>query len=241
MAAARPVPPAEAPPRVLAWVRKHLGYEVGDAALFLRAITHRSAGSRNNERLEFLGDGVVNLVVARHLHDRYPAADEGSLSRLRATVVSGSSLARVATALDLGAVLELGAGELKTGGFRRESILADALEALFGAIYLEAGFDAARSACLQVLASALEALDPAAAGDAEGQKDPKTRLQEWLQGRGLALPRYEVIEVSGESHAQEFRVSGEIEALRLRSVGSGSSRRRAEQVVARELLGLLPT
>jgi len=222
-------------------VRKHLGYEARDAALFLRAITHRSAGSRNNERLEFLGDGVVNLVVARHLHDRYPSADEGSLSRLRASVVSGSSLARVATALDLGAVLELGAGELKTGGFRRESILADALEALFGAVYLEAGFEHARAACLQVLAGALEALDLAAAGDAEGQKDPKTRLQEWLQGRGLALPRYEVIEVSGESHAQEFRVSGEIEALRLRCVGAGSSRRRAEQVAAQELLGLLPT
>jgi ribonuclease III len=241
MAAARPVPPAESPPKVLAWVRKHLGYEVRDAALFLRAITHRSAGSRNNERLEFLGDGVVNLVVARHLHDRYPAADEGSLSRLRASVVSGSSLARIATALDLGAVLELGAGELKTGGFRRESILADALEALFGAVYLEAGFEPARAACLQVLASALEALELAAAGDAEGQKDAKTRLQEWLQGRGLALPRYEVIELSGESHAQEFRVSGEVEALRLRCVGSGSSRRRAEQAAAQELLGLLPT
>ena len=235
------MPPAEAPPKVLAWVRKHLGYEARDAGLFLRAITHRSAGSRNNERLEFLGDGVVNLVVARHLHDRYPLADEGSLSRLRASVVSGSSLARVATALDLGAVLELGAGELKTGGFRRESILADALEALFGAVYLEAGFEPARAACLQVLGGSLEALDLAAAGDAEGQKDAKTRLQEWLQGRGLSLPRYEVIEVNGESHAQEFRVSGEIEALRLRCVGAGSSRRRAEQVAAQELLGLLPT
>jgi ribonuclease-3 len=222
-------------------VRKHLGYEARDAELFLRAITHRSAGSRNNERLEFLGDGVVNLVVARYLHDRYGAADEGSLSRLRASVVSGSSLARVATALDLGAVLELGAGELKTGGFRRESILADALEALFGAVYLEAGFEPARAACLNVLAGSLEALEPAAAGDAEGQKDAKTRLQEWLQGRGLALPRYEVIEVNGESHAQEFRVSGEIEALRLRCEGTGLSRRRAEQVAARQLLGLLPS
>jgi ribonuclease-3 len=224
----------------VAWVHKHLGYQARDEALFLRAITHRSAGSRNNERLEFLGDGVVNLVVARHLHDRYPSADEGSLSRLRAAVVSGSSLARVATVLDLGAVLELGAGELKSGGFRRESILADALEALFGAVYLEAGFEPARAACLNVLAGALEALEPAAAGDAEGQKDAKTRLQEWLQGRGLALPRYEVIGVSGESHAQEFRVSGEIETLRLRCEGTGLSRRRAEQVAAQELLGLLP-
>jgi ribonuclease-3 len=227
--------------RVAAWVLRHLGYTPRDPALFLRAVTHRSAARLNNERFEFLGDGVVNLVVARHLHDRYPEADEGSLSRLRAAVVSGSSLGRVATALELGAVLELGAGELKTGGFRRESILADALEALFGAVYLEAGFEPARSACLRVLAGALAALDPAAAGDAEGQKDAKTRLQEWLQGRGLALPRYEVTEVSGESHAQEFRVSCDIDALQLRSEGNGSSRRRAEQVAAHALLERLPT
>lgn len=224
----------------MAWARKHLGYEPREQALFVRAITHRSAARLNNERLEFLGDGVVNLVVARHLHDRYPEADEGSLSRLRAAVVSGSSLARVATALDLGAVLELGAGELKTGGFRRESILADALEALFGAVYLEAGFEAARAACLLALGEALAALDPAAAGDAQGQKDAKTRLQEWLQGRGLALPRYQVIELQGESHAQEFRVSCEVEALRLRCEGAGSSRRRAEQLAAQQLLVLLP-
>jgi ribonuclease-3 len=235
------VPAAEAQLRVAAWVRKYLGYELHDHALFVRAITHRSAARLNNERLEFLGDGVVNLVVARHLHDRYPDADEGSLSRLRAAVVSGSSLARVATTLGLGAVLELGAGELKSGGFRRESILADALEALFGAVYLEAGFEPARSACLQALDAALAALEPAAAGDADGQKDAKTRLQEWLQGRGLALPRYEVIEVNGESHAQEFRVSCEIEALRLRSEGSGLSRRRAEQLAAQELLVRLPS
>jgi ribonuclease-3 len=235
------LPAADVQLRVATWVRKHLGYEPRGQELFARAITHRSAARLNNERLEFLGDGVVNLVVARYLHDRYPEADEGSLSRLRAAVVSGSSLARVATALGLGAVLELGAGELKTGGFRRESILADALEALFGAVYLEAGFEPARSACLQALAAALAALDPGAAGDVEGQKDAKTRLQEWLQGRGLALPRYEVIDVSGESHAQEFRVSCEIEALRLRCEGAGSSRRRAEQLAAQELLGLLPS
>ena len=235
------MPVAEPRERVAAWVRTHLGYGPRDELLFLRAVTHRSAARDNNERLEFLGDAVLNLAVARQLHDRFPAADEGSLSRLRASLVSGASLARVATPLGLGAVLELGAGELKTGGFRRESILADALEALLGALYLEAGFEEARAACLRVLAPALAALDDTAAGDADGQKDAKTRLQEWLQGRGLALPCYEVIEVSGDSHAQTFRVSCEVQSLRLSSEGSGSSRRRAEQGAAQELLGRLPS
>jgi len=222
-------------------VHAHLGYGPRDQQLFLRAATHRSAARDNNERLEFLGDAVLNLAVARHLHDRFPAADEGTLSRLRASVVSGASLARVATALGLGAVLELGPGELKTGGFRRESILADALEALLGALYLEAGFEEARAASLRALAHALAALDEATAGDVDGQKDAKTRLQEWLQGRGLALPRYEVLEVTGDSHAQSFRVSCEVQSLGLDSEGSGLSRRRAEQAAAQELLARLPS
>jgi len=235
------VPVAEPRERVAAWVRAHLGYGPRDEQLFLRAATHRSAARDNNERLEFLGDAVLNLAVARYLHDRFPAADEGSLSRLRASVVSGTSLARVATALGLGAVLELGAGELKTGGFRRESILADALEALLGALYLEAGFEDARAAILRALAPTLAALDEATAEDVDGQKDAKTRLQEWLQGRGLALPRYEVLEVTGDSHAQMFRVSCEVQSLALESEGSGSSRRRAEQCAAQDLLARLPS
>jgi len=233
------VPVAEPRERVAAWVRAHLGYGPRDEQLFLRAATHRSAARDNNERLEFLGDAVLNLAVARYLHDRFPAADEGSLSRLRASVVSGTSLARVATALGLGA--ELGAGELKTGGFRRESILADALEALLGALYLEAGFEDARAAILRALAPTLAALDEATAEDVDGQKDAKTRLQEWLQGRGLALPRYEVLEVTGDSHAQMFRVSCEVQSLALESEGSGSSRRRAEQCAAQDLLARLPS
>jgi ribonuclease-3 len=175
---------------------------------------------------------VLNLIVAEHLYSRFPRADEGTLSRLRARVVSGESLARIAAALGLGEVLVLGAGELKTGGFRRESILADALEALCGALYLDGGIEAARRTMLALLAPVLEALEP------DGElKDPKTRLQEWLQARGLALPVYNVEGVEGEAHAQQFRVSCEVAALAARAEGEGSTRRRAEQVAAERLLG----
>jgi ribonuclease-3 len=226
--------------RAAGWLLRQLHYQVVDPQLFEQALTHRSAGRANNERLEFLGDAILNLVVAEFLYGRYQQADEGSLSRLRAAVVSGASLARIATALELGEVLELGAGELKTGGFRRESILADALEALCGALYLEAGFATVREVLLRVLGPALTALEPAAAGDVDEQKDAKTRLQEWLQGRGLALPRYSVTRTEGESHAQVFEVSCTIDALRLQAAGTGLSRRRAEQVAAQALLTQLP-
>ena len=226
--------------RAAEWLLRQLEYQIVDHRLFEQALTHRSAGRANNERLEFLGDAILNLVVAEYLYGRYPEADEGSLSRLRAAVVSGASLARIATALDLGSALALGAGELKTGGFRRESILADAFEALCGALYLEAGFARLREILLRVLGPALDALAPAAAGDADEQKDAKTRLQEWLQGRGLALPRYSVVNIDGESHEQVFEVSCSIEALRLQASGVGLSRRRAEQVAAQALLAQLP-
>lgn len=225
--------------RAADWLRRHLRYQVMDAPLFEQALTHRSAAGPNNERLEFLGDAVLNLSVAEYLYRHYPEADEGTLSRLRAAVVSGATLARVAAALDLGGELALGAGELKTGGFRRESILADAFEAVCGAVYLEAGFEVARGTFLQALAPTLAALEPAAAGAVDDQKDAKTRLQEWLQARGMDLPRYEVTHVVGESHAQEFHVSCAVEALGRRSAGSGSSRRRAEQVAAQQLLAQL--
>ena len=222
-----------------AWVRRHLQYEPIDAALFEQALTHRSAARSNNERLEFLGDAVLNLVAAQYLYEHYPDSDEGALSRMRAAVVSGESLARLAAALELGPALALGAGELKTGGFRRESILADALEAVCGALYIEAGLEIARRSFLRILAPALAAVQAAAGDEADGQKDAKTRLQEWLQGRGLPLPRYQVVQVEGESHAQTFRVSCEVDAVNASAQGAGLSRRRAEQAAAQSLLAQL--
>ena len=221
------------------WVRRQLQYEPRDAALFGQALTHRSAARNNNERLEFLGDAIVNLIVAQYLYENYADADEGALSRLRAAVVSGASLARVAAALELGPALAMGAGELKTGGFRRESILADALEAVCGALYLEAGMATTRRVLLRILAPALAALDTSAEATADGQKDAKTRLQEWLQGRGLPLPCYQVVQVEGEAHAQTFRVSCEVDAVKASAQGEGLSRRRAEQAAAQQLLARL--
>jgi ribonuclease III len=217
-----------------AWVRAAFGYEVRDPALFVRALTHRSAGSAHNERLEFLGDAVLNLVTAQYLYERFPDADEGGLSRLRAQLVSGESLARIAAQLDLGRQLALGPGELKTGGFRRESILADAFEALIGALFLDGGLEAARRAALALMDPVLETLE-----SPTGLKDPKTRLQEWLQSRGLPLPRYSVEGVEGELHAQVFRVSCEVQSHQIRTNGQGTSRRRAEQAAAEQVLELL--
>jgi len=217
--------------RPVRWVRETLGYEPRDAALFAAALTHRSAAGANNERLEFLGDAVLNLVVAHHLYRNYPAANEGDLSRLRARVVSREPLAEVAAALRLGEVLQLGSGELKSGGFRRQSILADALEAVCGALFLDGGLGAAEQVVTRLLAPRIAALpDPASL------KDAKTRLQEYLQARSLTLPHYQVERVEGEAHAQTFRVSCEVAELRLRVHGGGSSRRRAEQEAAERML-----
>jgi ribonuclease III len=223
--------PADELQRALAWAAATLEHQPANEALFHAALTHRSAGSGNNERLEFLGDAVLNLLVAEHLYRQFPEADEGALSRLRAAIVSGESLARVAAETRIGDVLFLGAGELKTGGFRRDSILADAFEALCGALYLDAGIDTTRRVMLRLLAPALDALELPAE-----LRDAKTRLQEWLQGRGLALPRYTVESISGEPHAQHFRVSCEVSSLSAITSGEGSSRRRAEQVAAQKLL-----
>jgi ribonuclease-3 len=213
------------------WVREKLGYELQDAGLFAAALTHRSAARPNNERLEFLGDAVLNLVVAEYLFRLFPQADEGDLSRLRARVVSSEPLAEIAAQLELGEVLQLGSGELKSGGFRRRSILADALEAVCGALFLDGGLDAARRVIVAVFESRIAML-PAPAT----LKDPKTRLQEYLQSEGLPLPRYEVERTEGEAHAQTFWVSCEVESLGLRSGGSGPSRRRAEQEAAERVL-----
>src|SRR5689334_24098264 len=177
------------------WVRERLGHEPRDPGLFVAALTHRSASGRNNERLEFLGDAVLNLAVARHLYLAFPTASEGDLSRLRARVVSAEPLAEIAATLGIGDELQLGSGELKTGGFRRESILADALEAVCGALFLDGGIEAAGPVIERLFAGRVAAL-PAPAS----LKDAKTRLQEYLQSQGYPLPRYGVDRTEGEAH-----------------------------------------
>ena len=223
------------PEESLAWVERTFGYVFSQPALCLAALTHRSAAAVHNERLEFLGDSVLNCSVARLLYDAHPESDEGALSRLRATLVSGETLATIATQLGLGEHLRLGPGELKSGGFRRASILADTLEAILGAMLLDSGFDATAAVVRRLMAPRMSAL-PAA----DLLKDPKTRLQEALQGRGLALPTYTLTAVAGDPHAQSFTVSCEVPVLGVAAVGEGGSRRRAEQLAATKLLELLP-
>lgn len=213
------------------WLTKVLSHELRDIELYRAALTHRSASGRNNERLEFLGDAVLNLLAGELLYERFPLAPEGDLSRLRAGLVSEAPLARIALEIGLGEQLQLGSGELKTGGFRRESILADGLEALIGAVYLDAGIEVARSWVRGLLQTPLAELP-----QADSLKDPKTRLQEYLQARALALPQYSVERVQGEAHAQHFSVRCELAALGAVTFGEGSSRRRAEQRAAADML-----
>lgn len=215
-------------------LQARIGYRFSDGALLLQALTHRSYGQPNNERLEFLGDSILNCVIAMSLYDRFPDLKEGELSRLRASLVRQEGLHRVAVELDLGAHLRLGEGELKSGGFRRPSILADALEALFAAVSLDAGFDAARGVIDRLYAPLVDEIDPAAAF-----KDAKTALQEWLQARKLPLPSYQTLNVHGEAHAQEFEVACVVDAVGLRQVGRGASRRAAEQQSAEAALAKL--
>ena len=214
-----------------AWVRERLGYEPRELALFRAALTHRSAPGANNERLEFLGDSVLNLLIAHRLYDAFPGATEGELSRLRARLVSREPLAEIALSLGLGETLQLGSGELRSGGFRRQSILADAFEAVCGAVFLDGGFAAVEPLVTRLFAGRIAALP-----DPEALKDAKTRLQEYLQSRSLTLPRYEILGIDGEDHAQTFRVSCEVPGLALRVEGGGSSRRRAEQQAAGRML-----
>lgn len=224
------------PDEIVNWVDVAFGYTFVQPALCHSALTHRSAGSAHNERLEFLGDSVLNCSVARLLFDAHPDADEGALSRLRATLVSGDTLAQIALQMGLGEHLRLGPGELKSGGFRRASILADTLEAILGAIFLDSGFDAAAAAVKRILGARLSTL-PAA----DLLKDPKTRLQEALQARGLALPVYTLTAVTGDPHDQSFTVTCEVPVFEIGAVGEGVSRRRAEQLAAAKLLELLPS
>ncbi len=210
-----------------------IGHQFSDPGLLEAALTHRSHPGPNNERLELLGDAVLGLVVTEALYRRFPAAAEGQLTRLRAQLVRGDTLARLAEEMELGPLLRLGPGELKSGGRRRASILADAFEAVIGALYLDAGLEAARRFVLQRLGERLAACDPS-----QVEKDPKTRLQEHLQSRGLSLPQYTVTEVAGEAHAQTFIVQCRVESGTgtLVTTGEGSSRRRAEQAAAEAML-----
>ncbi len=216
------------------WSEARLGYRFGDPALLDAALTHRSAGPANYERLEYLGDALLNFAIAALVYRAYPEASEGDLSRYRATLVSGHSLAEVAVGLGLGEQLRLGSGELKTGGFRRASILADSLEALLGAVYLDGGLDAARSVIERLFLSRLANLP-----EARDLKDPKTRLQELLQGHGQRPPTYALEDVSGEPHEHWFIASCEVPALGLLEHGEGTSRRRAEQAAAQKVLDRL--
>lgn len=211
-----------------------LGHAFADPALLQTALTHRSFGNPNNERLEFIGDGILNCVIAVALFRRHPDLAEGELSRLRANLVRQDALHRLAVTLSIGKYLRLGEGELKSGGAERPSILADAVEALIGAVYLDGGFEAAQTviACLY-----LPLFDELMQG--QPNKDAKTRLQEWLQGRKRPLPRYLVIDASGAAHEQRFEVACEIENPAIRTIGQGSSRRLAEQAAADSALKVL--
>ena len=209
-----------------------LGHTFNNPGLLLEGLTHRSAAATNNERLEFLGDAILNFVIAAELFRVYPQATEGELSRLRASLVKQDALASLARTLALGDYLQLGLGELKSGGLRRDSILADALEAVFGAVYLDSDLETCRSLILRLYRDLLASL-PAA----DTLKDPKTRLQEYLQARQRALPVYHILEVTGAAHAQSFTVECSIDNLR--TVAVASSRRKAEQEAARRALELI--
>jgi ribonuclease-3 len=217
-------------------LEKRLGHQFADPRLLEQALTHRSRGADNNERLEFLGDGVLGCAVADELYARFPQLSEGKLTRLRASLVREEALAEVAKTLGLGAFLRLGEGELAAGPEPRPSILADALEALLGAVFLDAGYDAARKTVLAAFGPLIERLDPE-----RPAKDAKTRLQEVLQAKHRRLPQYEVVAVTGEAHRQAFVVECSVAELDLRAKGSGTSRQRAEQQAAKAMLEQLET
>jgi ribonuclease-3 len=213
-----------------------LGHRFADPRLLEQALTHRSAGAPHNERLEFLGDSLVNLFVAEALYARWPRADEGALTRARAELVRESALAAIARELDLGPRLILGPGEMKSGGHRRDSILADALEAVVAAIHLDSDFDHCRAVVLPWFEPAMAALPP----PNKVGKDAKTRLQEWLQARQQPLPAYTLEAEQGDDHAKQFRVRCDLPGRpEVSALGEGSSRRAAEQVAAEAVLGLL--
>ncbi|CAH6861962.1 RNase III [Vibrio chagasii] len=212
-------------------LERKIGYQFNDADLIHLALTHRSAAGKHNERLEFLGDSILSFVIADDLYHRFPKVNEGDMSRMRATLVRGHTLAELGREFELGDYLKLGPGELKSGGFRRDSILADAVEAIIGAIYLDSDTETVRSIILSWYQSRLEAIQPGVS-----QKDPKTRLQEFLQGRRNPLPVYTVTNIKGEAHNQEFTVECEVAGVDKPVIGKGTSRRKAEQAAAETAL-----
>jgi ribonuclease-3 len=221
-------------PHNLARLTKKLGYEFNDASLLVQALTHRSAKGAHNERLEFLGDSILGFVIAEALYDKFPKHDEGDLTRMRSSLVKGVTLAEVARDFDLGECLILGPGELKSGGHRRESILEDAIEAIIGAVYLDSTIERCKALILNWFEKRLEVIKPG-----NEQKDPKTRLQEFLQGRKIPLPAYEVIDTTGQSHNQEFTVRCQTSVINEIVVAKGTSRRKAEQEAAQQILALI--
>ena len=210
---------------------KQIDYQFKDDALLKQALTHRSASKKHNERLEFLGDAVLGLVIAQRVYEKFPDLPEGKLTRMRSNLVKGETLAKVARELDLGGLIKLGPGELKSGGHRRDSILADAVEAIIGAIYLDAGLESATATIDKLFAERITKLDPKVQ-----IKDNKTQLQEYLQSRQMALPDYQVSNISGKDHAQTFTVICDVPALKLQQSGEGRSRRIAEQEAAKLVL-----
>ena len=218
-------------PIVINRLQRKLGYTFHHQELLQQALTHRSASSKHNERLEFLGDSILSFVIANALYHRFPRVDESDMSRMRATLVRGNTLAEIAREFELGECLRLGPGELKSGGFRRESILADTVEALIGGVFLDSDIQNVERLILSWYQTRLDEISP---GDK--QKDPKTRLQEYLQGRHLPLPSYLVVQVRGEAHDQEFTIHCQVSGLSEPVVGTGSSRRKAEQAAAEQAL-----
>jgi len=211
------------------------GYQFRQKNLLEQALTHRSYSRQlNNERLEFLGDSILNLIISNHIYERFSAADEGDLSRIRASLVKEETLALVARQINLGDFIHLGGGELKSGGFRRASILSDALEALIGAIYLDSDYAQTEAAVLHLYQEQLQNVDADA-----NLRDPKTRLQEHLQANKNSLPSYQVEQISGKSHDQVFTVSCKLTDLDMQSNGKGSSRKKAEQQAAQKILDKL--
>ena len=206
---------------------KHIDYHFNNPALLTQALTHRSFSGNNNERLEFLGDGALNFFIAHQLFQRFPKLAEGDLSRLRATLVKESTLSEIAFSLNIGDALKLGEGELKSAGWRRPSILADALEAIVGAVYVDGGYYAAEAFVLKLFEEKLAIIDPKII-----DKDAKSQLQEYLQGKKIELPDYKVVSIEGEAHAQTFKMECVIEKMNITTVGEGTSRRIAEQQAA---------
>lgn len=214
-------------------LENRIGYTFSNFALLKQAVTHRSALGEHNERLEFLGDSILSFAISTDLYLRFPKVDEGDLSRMRATLVCGKMLAEIGREFQLGDCLILGPGELKSGGFRRDSIIADGVEAIIGAAFLDSDIDTVKALILHWFASRLNTIQPGIS-----QKDPKTRLQERLQSRKKSLPVYEVLEIKGEAHNQRFTMSCSIDGLKAVQ-GQGTSRRKAEQVAAEKMLDVL--